>query len=248
MAPHWRRRHARFIPACAGNTAVPRNRCRDRAVHPRVRGEHCGRTSCTSRRPVHPRVRGEHQPNVRSNSGLLSVHPRVRGEHPSAARQSRCAPVHPRVRGEHEPASPGAAGGGSSPRARGTQRLQLSFPRPGRFIPACAGNTDDLADLKAAVAVHPRVRGEHANAGYTDVRYRGSSPRARGTPQADVSYAAHSRFIPACAGNTLNSSYSGGASAGSSPRARGTRRSAERGSRCTSVHPRVRGEHMACPQ
>ena len=169
----------RFIPACAGNTASV-TASGYSAAHPRVRGEHAGR-SC--RRP-----RGGSSPRARRTRGSVTtdgacpVHPRVRGEHdsarshgshrfiPACAGNTRFstlglgpATVHPRVRGEHSAAmDPTAA--------------------DGRFIPACAGNT----------RLGARQVGDPG----------GSSPRARGTRRHAAIKPRSDRFIPACAGNT----------------------------------------------
>ncbi len=135
--------------------------------------------------------------------------------------------------------------------------------RTNRFIPACAGNTPEVAAPASPSSVHPRVCGEHLRA----QRDGGSKHR----------------FIPACAGNTATSTTSptrstvhprvcgehvgshrqGWQLAGSSPRVRGTlphRQTSIRRSRfipaCAGntpkrhrnppsrpVHPRVCGEH-----
>ena len=55
----------------------------------------------------------------------------------------------------------GALRNGSSPRARGTHQFRGFDRNYGRFIPACAGNTQRSADRSRSRAVHPRVRGEH---------------------------------------------------------------------------------------
>ena len=113
---------------------------------------------------------------------------------------------------------------GSSPRARGT-RAAL---RPGkvfaRFIPACAGNTRPCDLSVTVITVHPRVRGEHEAEEVPHALLGGSSPRARGTPSGRKRKTPACRFIPACAGNTC--------AVCSRPRSE-------------SVHPRVRGEHLA---
>ena len=203
-----------FIPACAGNTNLPSTRTPWQLVHPRVRGEHlylhghAVRWSGSS-----PRARGTSPLNAGADGA--SVHPRVRGEHVGLASACgstprfipACAgntlvsgelltttfiasalsfPVHPRVRGEH------------------SSRVQLEAVIARlRFIPACAGNTDQpLA---------------------TDPRRPGSSPRARGTRlSVVVASDVAARFIPACAGNT-RSRQPPSRAFGSSPRARGTR-------------------------
>src|SRR5438477_9686851 len=91
--------------------------------------------------------------------------------------------VHPRVRGEHpaiERVAPPDAG--PSPRARGTRLIAWNAGDQVRFSPACAGNTNFCATSIGAIAVHPRVRGEH--------------PKYGNLTDATI------RFIPACAGNT----------------------------------------------
>ena len=95
-----------------------------------------------------------------------------------------------------------------------------------RFIPACAGNTDERRVQTRGRAVHPRVRGEHVTTTNGSQLVAGSSPRARGTPRQDSPAMPLRRFIPACAGNTggLNTAPSG-----------------------KTVHPRVRGEHIPAP-
>ena len=132
---------------------------------------------------------------------------------------------------------------GSSPRVRGTLGLPRRNFRRNRFIPACAGNTingDWLPDLArfipacagntrsafflgAAIAVHPRVCGEHVFAAAAQVLDAGSSPRVRGTRHPRRARPAGRRFIPACAGNTITVPDVALALRGSSPRVRGTR-------------------------
>ncbi len=53
-------------------------------------------------------------------------------------------PVHPRVRGEHTADTNNiVVGNGSSPRARGTPAAATALNDAERFIPACAGNTNE---------------------------------------------------------------------------------------------------------
>ncbi len=189
----------------------------------------------------------------------------MRGEHQVASPSARPTQgaVHPRMRGEHtskHAIRPASQSTGSSPHARGTRAIVLGEGGPSdakslrfipacagntalsrcaaldRFIPACAGNTRRAA--VTTVAVHPRMRGEHA--ARRRPRCRGSSPHARGTPglarRDGISRPVHPRmrgepsasdrwhvrrFIPACAGNTRSSM----------PTMQGP------------VHPRMRGEH-----
>ncbi len=131
--------------------------------------------------------------------------------------------VHPRMRGEHpESHMQPATDGGSSPHARGTRALWQECVLNDRFIPACAGNTTDDNTREFAVAVHPRMRGEHGPTDNGTPIDAGSSPHARGTLRHRRRRTLHRRFIPACAGNTF-------ASRGRLP--------------SCAVHPRMRGEH-----
>ena len=141
---------------------------------------------------------------------------------PSTQNGSRRA-VHPRVCGEHFLIlGTGLILAGSSPRVRGT-RVALEVRGDGeRFIPACAGNTSAAPRSRPAMAVHPRVCGEHSPYLTDPDAWFGSSPRVRGTQNSGTWSIENGRFIPACAGNTLRS------------------RIALVGH---SVHPRVCGEH-----
>ncbi len=201
--PIYRVRVARFIPACAGNTWWQRRQIRWPSVHPRVRGEHHAVTC----------VRGSY----------TGSSPRARGTRMLSGWGISCPSVHPRVRGEHISALFFVSSRrGSSPRARGTRDEPGVKIRIHRFIPACAGNTCIRRLTISPAAVHPRVRGEHANGNPAPRDMRGSSPRARGTLPLVVRVPGKPRFIPACAGNTPSS---------------------EAFMRQIAVHPRVRGEH-----
>ena len=90
-----------------------------------------------------------------------------------------------------------------------------------RFIPACAGNSRWLADMRREFRVHPRLRGELKESIASRWPKVGSSPLARGTLAAPLFGADLGRFIPACAGNSLQASLK---------------------IRFMSVHPRLRGE------
>ena len=113
---------------------------------------------------------------------------------------------------------------GSSPRVRGTHDTLSIRQAELRFIPACAGNTHDLAIGDVGGSVHPRVCGEHAPMVTEAQGVFGSSPRVRGTRTLTNAIRSRHRFIPACAGNTLRFLCRSGLS---------------------SVHPRVCGEHEA---
>ena len=83
---------------------------------------------------------------------------------------------------------------GSSPHARGTRSVIACQSKKERFIPACAGNTQDYMRQNQVRPVTPLTR----------IAPRGSSPHARGTPPTLYRPAWHRRFIPACAGNTVD--------------------------------------------
>ena len=129
---------------------------------------------------------------------------------PASAGNSQCAPepelqfpVHPRERGEQLSGSHiNDTLGGSSPRARGTERLARSMTAWSRFIPASAGNSRLLQAFAVERAVHPRERGEQP--GRDRIRHPdgGSSPRARGTACLAMISGQRFRFIPASAGNS----------------------------------------------
>ena len=160
---------------------------------------------------------------------------------------------------------------GSSPRVRGTARLNVAESVTRRFIPACAGNRARTARLENTGSVHPRVCGEQASARLYPLDDAGSSPRVRGTVHDSP------RFIPACAGNRgfpaisvhprvcgeqAGRQAAGARISGSSPRVRGTVRQVLTVANCNrfipacagnreeqndysvfqTVHPRVCGE------
>ena len=129
------------------------------------------------------------------------------------------------MRGEHCKSSRNRpARVGSSPHARGTRAPGGFGLDQSRFIPACAGNTVSSWIIPRRWPVHPRMRGEHSRVERVTITKIGSSPHARGTRRSIFKRHSISRFIPACAGNTVNACMT-----------------LEPG----SVHPRMRGEHVA---
>ena len=151
---------------------------------------------------------------------------------------------HPRVCGEHlwmPPTMPLTMG--SSPRMRGTQMQDIGIDLSDGIIPAYAGNTESFERGNGSCGDHPRVCGEHERNGNRERLLPGSSPRMRGTRQAQTCALCLHGIIPAYAGNTLRRSsrpwlardhprvcgeHSSGTAfvamaPGSSPRMRGTR-------------------------
>ena len=111
--------------------------------------------------------------------------------------------VHPRVCGEHTSQQVvDAIATGSSPRLRGTRCPSDGCCSGLRFIPASAGNTEDLALAADQDSVHPRVCGEHTTRTAPSRCSSGSSPRLRGTLPRRPDARGGERFIPASAGNT----------------------------------------------
>ena len=218
---------SRFIPARAGNTAWVAELSGVRPVHPRSRGEH-PEDAHVAEAPAgsSPRARGTPLTR-RHRCGDRRFIPARAGNTSTGATWKVSTKVHPRSRGEHYCAArlPSAASG-SSPLARGTPPQTLRLDPEQRFIPARAGNTPPAASGGRAAAVHPRSRGEHADAVQAASDISGSSPLARGTRNSWCAGSLRSRFIPARAGNTATQP--------------GT-------SRNRGVHPRSRGEHGVRP-
>ena len=198
-----RGRRARFIPACAGDTAIWARSTGPTPVHPRVCGGHAGDHA---ERHVDvgssPRVRGTPEPAKRGLPAIRFI-PACAGDTSKTADSDPAQAVPPRVCGGHVSSFDAcAAGGGSSPRVRGTRGHTMRCRRCWRFIPACAGDTLAQMYRKSTAAVHPRVCGGHERVLASDVGHRGSSPRVRGTRSLEARRSRVCRFIPACAGDT----------------------------------------------
>ena len=88
-----------------------------------------------------PRVRGT-PALLRHGRSQRRFIPACAGNTGKLATAARPRAVHPRVCGEHfGDAADAAAQGGSSPRVRGTPKVDRIVDATPRFIPACAGNT-----------------------------------------------------------------------------------------------------------
>ena len=171
--------------------------------------------------------------------------PRARGARRDAEFSTRRGGDHPRVRGEHSVVVTAPfLKEGSSPRARGA----LPHARRGagavRIIPACAGSTRWRSCCSPTSWDHPRVRGEHGLVLAVAAAVAGSSPRARGAPEARVVAPVGRGIIPACAGSTDVAVRPGHAQR-DHPRVRGEH-TPGRGRMWwrRTDHPRVRGEHL----
>ena len=197
-------------------------------------------------RTVHPRVCGEHNCRPNWRPCVRGSSPRMRGILPLSAEQHASTRFIPAYAGNTEPAV----------------TVRRCSPR---FIPAYAGNTGKGKTEAGLFPVHPRVCGEHSFAQASQQGENGSSPRMRGTRQADGLQLDDCRFIPAYAGNTLTPRETERLQGGSSPRMRGTQRcqprpaligrfipayagntsACRRHCRVRAVHPRVCGEHRS---
>ena len=147
-----------------------------------MRGTRSGRCSNSQRGGIIPAYAGNTLIRPPS-SGMSRDHPRVCGEHGAFGAER-------------------AAGGGSSPRMRGTRKAGACGSDRTGIIPAYAGNTCSGLAWCRVQWDHPRVCGEHRCDHKTVDALTGSSPRMRGTqPERSNGY----RFdgiIPAYAGNT----------------------------------------------
>ena len=136
----------RFIPARAGNTSARRWCATATSVHPRSRGEH---PSTKSSLPAHsgssPLARGtRHRDSQRR--GPVRFIPARAGNTCVCVAAAFLIAVHPRSRGEHNQVGwHRPVADGSSPLARGTRRRRVRVRDQQRFIPARAGNTEQLA-------------------------------------------------------------------------------------------------------
>ena len=159
---------------------------------------------------------------------MIRLIPACAGKTASGWNHWNPAKAHPRMRGENDPEDPEAdETSGSSPHARGKHLpWRLDKDRMG-LIPACAGKTkaklisfrrrwahprmrgENDSDAGAAVIrrAHPRMRGENMKPRPLMCPRTGSSPHARGKPNALAPTSVMWRLIPACAGKTHSHSW-----------------------------------------
>ena len=175
-----------IIPACAGNTGSGSTATGSDGDHPRMCGEHFGRSfDGIDRRGSSPHVRGT--PDLHgcssSDGGII---PACAGNTMHVKNTGGQSGDHPRMCGEHRSCTPSTAA-------------------PRWIIPACAGNTDLAHGHWRQQRDHPRMCGEHLMDWSTGVAWSGSSPHVRGTPTTVIPCSAIPGIIPACAGNTVSS-------------------------------------------
>ena len=131
----------RFIPAHAGNRFEGSTVKALGPVHPRARGEQCGRRSRKlGGGGSSPRTRGTGARQSRPSERRRFI-PAHAGNRFAGPYRLAHTPVHPRARGEQQrPETSAKFSGGSSPRTRGTEPLSATPQVDRRFIPAHAGN------------------------------------------------------------------------------------------------------------
>ena len=151
-------------------------------VHPRIRGERLAATLLLLRAyGSSPHTRGTPGGAAGRRPGRRFI-PAYAGNAAATPRPRPARAVHPRIRGERKTGDLCRKNpDGSSPHTRGTPRGARADGRPGRFIPAYAGN---------AAGGRTRLKISH-----------GSSPHTRGTRANGLHQLKHQRFIPAYAGN-----------------------------------------------
>ncbi len=173
----------RFIPAGAGNTKFILINTAFVSVYPRWRGEHF--TTIGGHATAHglsPLARGTQiwgAPLMKSKRFI----PAGAGNTAADSRAGHHRPVYPRWRGEHQLSDVSLARRhGLSPLARGTPVHIRFLVARSRFIPAGAGNTDQIPVPQSTPSVYPRWRGEHLLIKWRARCVYGLSPLARGTP------------------------------------------------------------------
>ncbi len=235
----------RSIPTPVGNTGRGWGTTPAGPVHPHTRGEH---NSTRENRPCRhgpsPHPWGTRPGHVVHQDPARSI-PTPVGNTTAGGATGRPGSVHPHTRGEHRVLMQnGVALSGPSPHPWGTRlgvrpadAARRSIPTPvgntalkvllaksNRSIPTPVGNTSRWCWRPDNRPVHPHTRGEHRHQARGASQMDGPSPHPWGTPVRHAGGRAAGRSIPTPVGNTTP---------------------AGRPSRCPSVHPHTRGEHVS---
>ena len=193
--------HMGSIPACAGEPGPDGAQDGSQGVYPRVCGGTGGELqSGVDQKGLSPRVRGNpHSPA--EHGGRNGSIPACAGEPRAACAGCQPPPVYPRVCGGTilEVVDVGTYAG-LSPRVRGNPIRHMVHQLLLRSIPACAGEPSVPAELKAPLAVYPRVCGGTVAQRLYVLLLAGLSPRVRGNQRPDRDRPDGARSIPACAG------------------------------------------------
>ena len=174
----------RFIPTGVGNTPARSPPPSPATVHPHGRGEHAAEHAGQAfEGGSSPRAWGTLEDRLGLSPGYRFI-PTGVGNTPRSCWPWPARTVHPHGRGEHSTSTGATAfGGGSSPRAWGTQPAAARRVRRHRFIPTGVGNTRTTCNWGGGTS--------------------GSSPRAWGTPLESDPMKPARRFIPTGVGNTI---------------------------------------------
>ena len=168
-------------PRARGHGACERQHPRERAVHPRVRGDMIAFwTWLLGSLGSPPRARG-HAVVAGGELGHERFTPACAGTWTAQMLPTVVSPVHPRVRGDMH------------------TDIVCTFD-DSRFTPACAGTWSPRTQGRCGPTVHPRVRGDMPNAEGLKRGKDGSPPRARGHDPISRLHRHAVRFTPACAG------------------------------------------------
>ena len=199
----WSKIDLRIIPARAGFTGLHATAGPPCGDHPRSRGVYtltCARS--TGIPGSSPLARGLQYPSRFSRKRTRIIP--ARAGFTAGRRGGRSAPAdHPRSRGvywttsRHPP-----TGRGSSPLARGLQRITPRAVHPAGIIPARAGFTFCRAPAGIDTQDHPRSRGVYEPLGDGRDGEQGSSPLARGLHLRKIPFSSERGIIPARAGFT----------------------------------------------
>ena len=192
-----------LIPARAGTTEDKYTVYSCSWAHPRSRGDHVSMPGFSMPSlGSSPLARGPRGPFVipRGVYGLIPARAGTTQHFPSLRPGSR---AHPRSRGDHRSVQNCRSRlRGSSPLARGPQRIDANFPGFMGLIPARAGTTGGPQFFADYWWAHPRSRGDHLIPFHTGVTTLGSSPLARGPLARLKNRVLTSGLIPARAGTT----------------------------------------------
>ena len=154
-----------IIPARAGFTGRPASHRLTETDHPRSRGVYSPDASPRrTPRGSSPLARGLHRP-AHEAGAVRGIIPARAGFTTSTTATTPATTDHPRSRGVYPGEIGGsAAGGGSSPLARGLRRCSGHRRLNARIIPARAGFTGTSRGCPRAGPDHPRSRGVYSAA------------------------------------------------------------------------------------
>ena len=208
---------------CGGNLSASDGWLEWAGLSPRVRGKPGGRVARPPRVGSIPACAGETLAAGWPGRRVWGLSPRVRGKRtdiPGAVINDRSIPacagettslnggisaltVYPRVCGGNELFVGNLrVGQGLSPRVRGKQWPKTGCYHCRRSIPACAGETPQIAPITPTIEVYPRVCGGNMLKLMLELSGWGLSPRVRGKRHLINRPLPHYRSIPACAGET----------------------------------------------